>query len=739
MGAVYEAWQPDLARHVAIKVLPAGPLIAPEARGGWLHEARAASRVRHRNIVQIFQVGEREGWAYLVLERVPGGSLKDRLRGPLPARAAAELIAAVAPAVEHLHRAGLLHLDLKPSNILLDGPPEGPLDQATPMLADFGIARLHDDPAATLTDAGAFGTPAYMAPERIRGDRAAIGPPADLFALGATLYHLLTGRPPFLGASVVETLDQVRGREPVAPRSLAPGLSRDLETICLKCLEKDPARRYTSARALGEDLRRWLDGRPIAARPVSPPARLRRWCLRRPATAALAGALVLTLVASFAGLLGLLARSEAARRTALGQEAFAARALNELNRVLALTVSEAWPPSHEQMAATVRAVRAEANRLRGQPRGVGAASLANLAALEHLVAYNLVAHGDLGGARALCDDAITLLEEGVRLHPGDGNLRMQRFSAVVLSAELDSRARRLEPALATTVRAEPLIGTLAPGSERASAALGIYRLRRRIAHEFATHGDPQAARRTLEANLGLLRVLDQATASTGVDRAILQALVASDLDDPHTVAPVRITPRGRLTWIEDPMGCSESVGQHDRALAWIVLAVDPFTGPTSQADRAADGEDLDAWANALVASIRRATEALGFDPSATMTVGFHLAEYACYAAGSQRHAGRLGTARATTARLAALGRALARDDPRNAAGAAFIASKAHQQVAKNAWQRDDLAAVERALTDSLASARQAARTDPSHPGLATHIARLEDRLAFLHDQPQNAP
>ncbi len=251
MGVVYQAWQPQLARRVAIKVVSASALIGAEDRRRWLREAQAIGRVRHRNVVQLHEAGEQDGCLYLVLDLIAGGSLADRVTGPLPARVAVELMATVARAVDQIHRAGMLHLDIKPSNILLDGPPDGPWDQVTPMIADFGIARAGDDPGATATGPiGVRGTPSFMAPEQIAGDRAAIGPRSDVFALGATLYSLLTGRPPFQAASVIETLDLVRTREPAPLRTLVPGLPRDLETIALTCLRKDPRRRYASAARL---------------------------------------------------------------------------------------------------------------------------------------------------------------------------------------------------------------------------------------------------------------------------------------------------------------------------------------------------------------------------------------------------------------------------------------------------------------------------------------------------------
>ncbi|MFO0953552.1 MAG: serine/threonine-protein kinase [Isosphaeraceae bacterium] len=283
MGVVYLARQPKLDRHVALKLVPGDA--AGRRRG--LREARAFARVGHPGVVRVYDSGESDGFVYLVLEYVSGGSLKARLRGPLEPRDAAVLVERIALTVEEIHRAGLLHLDLKPSNVLINDGPDTPLGRATPRVSDFGIARPWEDGAASATHlAGPLGTPWYMAPEQVAPDPAALGPATDVYALGAILYELLAGRPPFQAASVVETLDQVRDREPVPVRKLSPSVPRDLETVCTTCLQKLPQRRYASAEALADDLRRFREGRPIAARPglagpavlglVPPPAGGRR-------------------------------------------------------------------------------------------------------------------------------------------------------------------------------------------------------------------------------------------------------------------------------------------------------------------------------------------------------------------------------------------------------------------------------------------------------------------------------
>jgi serine/threonine protein kinase len=260
MGVVYRAQQTALQRPVALKMILAGASAGEHERQRFRTEAEAVARLHHPNIVQIYEVGEQNGCPYLALELVPGSSLAQQLDGtPLPPRRAAQLVLALARAVQHAHQQGIVHRDLKPANVLLT--PEG-----TPKIADFGLAkRLDADLGQTQTGA-VLGSPSYMAPEQAEGRRHDIGPAADVYALGALLYELLTGRPPFKGETLLETLEQVRTREPLPPRVLQPKLPRDLETICLKCLEKQPGHRYPSAEVLAADLQRFLDDEPISAR-----------------------------------------------------------------------------------------------------------------------------------------------------------------------------------------------------------------------------------------------------------------------------------------------------------------------------------------------------------------------------------------------------------------------------------------------------------------------------------------
>jgi tetratricopeptide (TPR) repeat protein len=289
MGAVYKAWQVRLKRVVAVKVIRADAYADTAAAARFQAEAEAAARFQHPNIVPVFEVGEYERMGYLVLEYVAGGGLDRRLAGQLQdPRESARLIETLARAIHYAHQRGIVHRDLKPANVLLT-------EDNVPKIADFGLAKLLERDQS-LTGAGEIlGTPSYMAPEQVRGIPDQVTPATDVYSLGAILYEALTGRPPFKGTTPLSTLEQVATSEPLAPGKLQRHLPRDLETICLKCLAKEPHRRYPTALSLAEDLERYLTSQPILARPTPAWERAWKWARRRPSVALALGALVLAL------------------------------------------------------------------------------------------------------------------------------------------------------------------------------------------------------------------------------------------------------------------------------------------------------------------------------------------------------------------------------------------------------------------------------------------------------------
>jgi len=311
MGVVWKARQKSLNRTVALKVMLSGQFASPQVVQRFHTEAEVVANLQHPNIVTIHEVGEHEGQPYFSMDFVEGRTLAVLVREkPLPAKRAAGYLKAIAEAVHYAHQHGVLHRDLKPSNVLIDAS-----DQ--PRITDFGLAkRLSGDSELTLTGQ-VLGSPNYLSPEQASGRQTEVGPASDVYALGAMLYHLVSGRPPFQADALTTLLRQVIETEPVAPRLLNASIPRDLETICLKCLEKDRLRRYATAQELADELGRFLCGEPILARPVSRPEKVWRWCRRKPALATALGAMVLVAAVGFVGVVSQWRRVEVQRDAAV--------------------------------------------------------------------------------------------------------------------------------------------------------------------------------------------------------------------------------------------------------------------------------------------------------------------------------------------------------------------------------------------------------------------------------------
>ena len=326
-------------------MLLAGAYARPEDRERFFREAQAAAGLRHPNIVQVYDVGDHEGRPYFTLEFVEGGSLAQKLGGmPQPVRQAAKLVGILARAVEVAHQGGIIHRDLKPANVLLTA-------DGTPKITDFGLARRLEGGAVLTLSGAAVGTPSYMAPEQAQGKTRAIGPALDIYSLGAMLYELLTGQPPFRAETASEMVLLLVSQDPLPPSRLNAMVPRDIETICLKCLEKDPARRYATAGELAADLGRFLSDEPVRARPVGVMERGLRWARRRPSQATLLAVATVLAISLVGGGIWLLRQRTATVRAVEMELREAARLQSESNW------AEAGPPWTGQSSCWAREAR----------------------------------------------------------------------------------------------------------------------------------------------------------------------------------------------------------------------------------------------------------------------------------------------------------------------------------------------------------------------------------------------
>jgi eukaryotic-like serine/threonine-protein kinase len=703
MSVVYRAWQPALKRFVTLKVVRSGPNAGARERGRWLREARAYACVRHPNIVLLHDAGESGPWLYLVLEYVPGGSLKHRLETPYAPTDGARLLETIARAVAAVHSANLVHLDLKPSNILLDVCPEKPREQATPRVGDFGIAYRWCDPDRSLPTeslSGPLGTPSYMAPEQIKGDRDAIGPPADIYGLGALLYHVLTGRPPFSAASVVETLEQVRNQEPAPPRRLNPQVPRDLETIALKCLAKHPAGRYVSAEAMADDLRRWLDGRPISARPVSSIEKVWRWSRRRPTIASLTAAIVLVVCIGFVAVVSLWRRAEAESLRARSEVRFAGNLFGEISAFGSPSSGQLRVVKRDDVILFLERTRKHILSQRME-RPEDLVTLRQLSNVDINLAEKYTAEKKVDQARALLCECLEALDNIERQDPYRLMLARHRFAANCLFAEIADIEESNDEAITYIKRAlaygeEDLLSV--PDHERIAT---VAHCRRSLAEFLSRQGNDDGARSVILANLRMLDDVPKDVSSPKI--TIWRTLVRIDLHQFKTCnSPTPASPPN-------------------------------IDGPLAQlASPEADPLDAETWAELVARSLSSGPAPI-FPPDRHLCDFVdHLSERIAW----QRRRGRLDEARRSAGRMHAFACLMVSRYPDHSL-AHLAMCQALKQMAKNASRnKNDRAAVERNSQLAIKEARHALFLDPLDSRAANEVADLQKRLdAFLASEP----
>jgi hypothetical protein len=478
MGVVYKARQKGLGRLVALKMVLVGGHAGPEELARFRAEAEAIARLQHPNIVQIYEVNEAGGLPCFSLEFCAGGSLERRLNGtPLPPREAALLVETLARAMAAAHQKGIIHRDLKPANVLL-------AEDGTPKITDFGLAKRLDEASRTASGA-VLGTPSYMAPEQAAGKGKEVGPAADVYALGAILYECLTGRPPFRAATALDTLVQVVSDDPVPPTQLQSRTPRDLETIALKCLQKDPRGRYASAEALADDLGHYLRGEPIQARPIGVAERLWRWCRRNPRVALLSGAVAGLLIVLAVGGLTAAFLINQSRREIVRQKDVAENRL-ELVRSAIVALSDEVPDAlanapfaGEARERVLRAVTQFLSEAQGKGDDAGVVGRGLLSVLRREGDLRALS-GDAKGAESKYEQARRLAEEAYRAEPAQkdkaaGNLAAALGGLAELADQLRQADRAIDYlqqalALRKAVVESPQSGELPPADAR--AALG---------------------------------------------------------------------------------------------------------------------------------------------------------------------------------------------------------------------------------------------------------------------------
>ncbi len=496
MGVVYKARQVSLNRPVALKMIRDAAFASDHDRRRFQYEAEAVAMLDHPGIVPIHEVGDHEGQRYFTMKLIAGASLSEVLASYRDdPRRAATLVAQVAEAVHHAHMRGILHRDLKPGNILVDA-------DGNPHVTDFGLARKVDGDSEMTASGAIVGTPAYMAPEQASGRRGSITTATDVYGLGSVLYALFTGQAPFRGDSAVDTLSKVKDEPPEPPRKLNPKLPQDLEVICLKCLEKDPRRRYASARALADDLEHWLEGEPIAARRVGSAERLWLWCNRRPALAGLSAAIALLIAAGTATVIAVQSRANAALQANNAQLLRA----NERESAASAELREANERVHARFELAQEAIRAfqqgvnDDDMLKGKElEGLRSKLLKSAAGFYQKLEELLQSQTDRSSRAVLAQSYFELAELTSKIGDQSAALAVHR-RGLAIRRELAAIAGSDRSARLDLAQSLIAVGALAGATGKRAEAISAFQESRELAEPLATGPGATALARQVLGN-----------------------------------------------------------------------------------------------------------------------------------------------------------------------------------------------------------------------------------------------
>lgn len=723
-GVVYEALQPSIGRKVALKLLMRDDLPQEALQQRWLTEVRALGRIRHPHVVRLLDAGEHERQRYLVLELICGGTLKSRMSSLLPMREAVRLVACIARAVDVLHRVGIVHLDIKPSNILLDTSESEDIAAVTPLLSDFGISYCSAEVAAG-SDRGFWegprGTPSYMAPEQVAASSQTIGQRTDVFALGATLYALLTGRPPFHAATREGTLDQVRACSPIPPRLLVPDLPLDLETICQVCLSRDPARRYPDALQLAEDLQRWLDGHVIRARPVSPLERLLRWHRRQPLQSALVLATSAATVVIITSLTWLWRQSEHHRLEAQSAviraergEGVSAEALQQLMVLLQRTINLSATDLEGHSAEILTTIVRLNSSLRQLPE-LARTHLTEVLFIQKSLCEHFQRQDADDSLRQLLTEARLLAEHDADRLKSDTQVADLYCEILFRSADLFRKHGDAELAEQELRRAEAVLLLHAASPIVVPSLLRSFGIRTELARQ--VQGDrPERSARMDQAARDMIRQFVLATSDDN-NRQLITAFASSSSLNAMTAEQLNRL----LQQFPDQTTHVEMLEQ----MLVSVLASEISRQACYEIESEKVAESV---ADESFRELQRQMHTMGLRPYLQARVIETVAQRAQLLEIEARRSGQFAKARRVVEWMLSLGIRL-RDWHPEAASPHYLLSKGFEHKAKLAWTVPDEAAVTDALQSALMEATHAVKLNQGAPSYQQHLAGI--RLKYL--------